>query len=538
VERMDKADVKKLSDRLESFAPDSTVPAELQARAQQIADGYPRLLEALDKMLKNTTENDSAAILAAMSGEKQEFLAKVLAAKLLEQQEPELQQMLARGAMFELPVPLVVLQSICTDLAGFARHVDRSKALGLLETGLSADLVRVPQVLDLEPAADLNELAAIGVKVLHREWIENAKSSNEAQRLEIHRLAMLGGDGEIAVDMAKRLSNSWIAISRYRAARNICEETLVLQTDGGLVYNLSRIYQTLGDLQKALDYAQQSIEIDREIGNRQGEAASLHQLSMIYKSLGDLNQALKLSQDSIEINREIGNREGEAASLHQLSMIYKSLGDLNQALKFSQDSIEICREIGTRKGEAASLANMAVIAYKQGDANRVKELFLQAAEVLGSIGDYAGLITVFGNLGTNDEPDEIGYLAQSLWLTLYCSTNLEDSINLIVAIYNKVSSGDKLESLLGATACHLCQTRSHPELEQLIERSNKIIRRVASQQGIEIQADYDNWKSTNRLDDPDYFVPELLGRLESIVGDGWLFDKSVFLKENRSGTSD
>jgi hypothetical protein len=55
---------------------------------------------------------------------------------------------------------------------------------------------------------------------------------------------------------------------------------------------------------------------------------------------------------------------------------------------------------------------------------------------------------------------------------------------------------------------------------------------AASQQGIETQADYDNWKSTNRLDEPDYFVPELLTRLESIVGDGWLFDKSVFLKGN------
>jgi tetratricopeptide (TPR) repeat protein len=614
VERMDKADVKKLSDRLESFAPDSSVPDELQAKAQQIADGYPRLLEALDKMLKNTTETDSAAVLAAMSGEKQEFLAKVLAAKLLEQQEPELQQMLARGAMFELPVPLVVLKSICTDLAGFAQHVDRSKALGLLETGLSADLVRVPQVLDLESAADLNELAAIGVKVLYQQWIENAESSNEAQRLEIHRLAMLGGDGEIAFEMAKRLSDRWIAVSRYCAARNICEETLVLQTDGNLIYNLSRIYQTLGDLQKALDYAQQSIEIKREIGDRQGEAASLHQMSIIYQTLGDLNQALKLSQDSIEIkreigdrqgeaaslhqmsmiyqtlgdlnqalqlsqdsieikreigdrqgeaaslhqmsmiyqtlgdfnqalklsqdsieiDREIGDRQGEAASLHQLSMIYQTLGDLNQALQLSQDSIEIKREIGNRQGEAASLAQMAQIARQQGDAVLERELRLQAAVIRGSIGDYGGLVITLWNLGANDEPDAIGYLAQSLWLTLKCSTNLENAISLIVAIYNKVPSGDILESLLGATACHLCQTRSHPEREQLIELSDKMIIGASGQQGIETQADYDNWKSTNRLDDSDYFVPELRGRLESIIGDGWLFDKSVFEQGNKS----
>jgi tetratricopeptide (TPR) repeat protein len=123
-------------------------------------------------------------------------------------------------------------------------------------------------------------------------------------------------------------------------------------------------------------------------------------------------------------------------------MIYQTLGDFNQALQLSQNSIEIQREIGNRQGEAASLAKIAVIAYNQGDANRVKELFLQAAQVFGSIGDYGGLITVLCNLGANDEPDAIGYLAQSLWLTLYCSTNLKSAINLIEAIYNKVPSGD------------------------------------------------------------------------------------------------
>jgi hypothetical protein len=38
-------------------------------------------------------------------------------------------------------------------------------------------------------------------------------------------------------------------------------------------------------------------------------------MSIIYYSLGDYPQALSLSQLSIEIQKEIGNRQGEAASL-------------------------------------------------------------------------------------------------------------------------------------------------------------------------------------------------------------------------------
>jgi tetratricopeptide (TPR) repeat protein len=348
--------------------------------------------------------------------------------------------------------------------------------------------------------------------------IQQELNDRRGEAASLHQISSIYDDlGDL--NQALKLSQQSIEIKREIGDR---------QGEAASLHQMSIIYQTLGDLNQALQLSQDSIEIEREIGNRQGEAGSLHQLSIIYQGLGDFNQALQLSQQSIEIKREIGDRQGEAASLHQMSIIYKGLGDFNQALQLSQDSIEIQREIGNCQGEAASLAQMASIARQQGDAALERELRLQAAVIRGSIGDYGGLVITLWNLGTNDKPDALGYLAQSLWLTLHCSTNLEDAIDLIEAIYHKVPSGDSLESLLGATACHLCQTRSHPELEQLIELSDKMIIGAASQQGIATQADYDNWKSTNRLDDPDYFVPELLTRLESIVGDGWLFDKSVF----------
>jgi tetratricopeptide (TPR) repeat protein len=322
---------------------------------------------------------------------------------------------------------------------------------------------------------------------------------------------------------------------KFAEALNLWQQALAIQKEigdrrgeAGLLHHLSMIYEISGNLNQALQLSQASIEIDREIGNLEGEEVSLHQLSIIYKNLGDLNQALNLSQQSIEIARAIGNHEGEAAALHQLSIIYNNLGNLNQALDLSQQSNKIYGKIKNLEGEAASLHQMALIAAQQGDLDRSRELFLQTVEVLESIGNYSDLIITFSNLGIRDETNGFRYLAQSLWLTLHCSTNLEDAIYLIVAIYKKVPSGDSLEALLGATACYLCHTRSHPELEQLVKLSNKMIIHAAKQQGIETQADCDNWKSTNRLDDPDYFLPELLTRLEAIVGDGWLFDRSVF----------
>jgi hypothetical protein len=153
---------------------------------------------------------------------------------------------------------------------------------------------------------------------------------------------------------------------------------------------------------------------------------------------------------------------------------------------------------------------------------------------LGSIGNYGDLITVLSNLGSNDEQESIGYLAQSLWLMIKLLPNLKSVITLITYIYGKISAGDRLESLLCATAIYLCHNYQHPELEKLTELSSNIIGHAAQQQGIENQADYDNWITKNRLNNPEYFLPELLKELAAIVGDNWLFDRAAFLAGNRS----
>jgi tetratricopeptide (TPR) repeat protein len=588
-----------------------------------------------------------------MEGKQQEFLENILAEQLLAQQEPGLVEMLERGMLFELPVPLVVLQSICADLVGFEGFVERARALGLLEAGLMDKLVRVPRVLGLVVPSNQQELAAITVPVLYQAWITEAELTTEDQQLEIHRLALVAGNAEVAIKMAKNLSNSWVGKSRYRETKKLCKSTLELQADAGLlsklaraernlgkvgaveqhcldalkicpddekatkaeiIHNLAIIYQSRGELTKALKYCEQSIEIQREIGNRQGEAASLHQtsiiyetlgdlpqalnlseqsikiqreiddqqgeaaslhqmsiiyetlgdlpqalnlseqsikiqreigdrqgeavslhmMSRIYQTLGDLSQALNLSEQSIKIDKEIGDRQGEAASLHMMSIIHQTLGDLSQALNLSEQSIKIQREIGDRQGEAASLAQMAAIAYQQGDVALERELRLQAATIRSIIGEYGVLIITLHNMGYNDEPTALGYLAQSLWLTIKLLPNLKSAITLIELIYQKIPARDQIESLLGATAIYLCRNYQHPELEKLTELSGNIISHAAQQQGIETQADYDNWITQNRLNDPDYFLPELLKELAVIVGDNWLFDRAAFLARNRS----
>jgi tetratricopeptide (TPR) repeat protein len=396
VEKMNAADVKKLINRLPSFDL-AGGHREWQKQVLEIADGYPRLLNQLDKVLLDD-RLDRKSILTALKTTRQEYLESTLAEKLLEQQEPELRLMLERCTIFELPVPLDVLKLICQDLADeFDRYVSRSKALGLLESGLTEALVRVPKVLDLATREDRQKLAAQAVKELDRKWDRSSTPPNEEQQIEIHRLAILGGDGVIAVKMTQRLLDRWIALSRYREALTLGEKTLALQKDGTIVYKLAEICRTLGELQKASHYASRSIDIHTEMGDRQGVADSLHQLLETYYDLCKFKQALQRSEESIDIYKEISDRRGIAASLHQQSRILRNLGKFRAALKCSEESIDIYREIGirektsgNRKGEADYLRQQSRIYRNLGEFKKALELSKESSSIYVEIGDRKG----------------------------------------------------------------------------------------------------------------------------------------------------
>ncbi len=323
-----------------------------------------------------------------------------------------------------------------------------------------------------------------------------------------------------------------VSLSRF----NLLTQLLAENTDptidrARLLHQLGNAYCSIYENDQAETAYRSALDIYDNFPVSLDRSETCDGLARLYYLQGKYSGSLQLWQQALAIQQEIGDRQGEAASLHQLSMIYESLGDYPQALSLSQQSIEIYREISDRQGEASSLAQMATIAYQQGNTTLNRELRLQAAKIRGSIGEYGGLIITLMNLGANNEPDAIDFLAQALWLNVYCATNLKDTIGLISAIYQKIPASDRLESLLGATALHFCHTRTHPELAQLTERSHQMINHAANQQGIETPEDIAQWFTINRLNDPEYFFPALLQELAAIIGDSWLFDITAFLPE-------
>ncbi|OYD89792.1 hypothetical protein CDG76_33865 [Nostoc sp. 'Peltigera membranacea cyanobiont' 210A] len=292
--------------------------------------------------------------------------------------------------------------------------------------------------------------------------------------------------------------------------------------------NMAQVFAQQGGILRAIALWEQSLEIFEQIGDVKSKATTLNNIALVIAQQGDIPRAIALWEQSLEIKEQIGDIKGKAATLGNIAQVIAQQGDIPRAIALWEQDLEISEQIGDVKGKATTLNNMASFAGKTGDKVRQLELNLQAVSALIQVRAYSDLVTVLSNLGVADESNGLVYLAQAIWLTLKIQAPLEQSIRLIRVLYNKVPQGDELKALLGATAMFFCSRRGegHLQLEELQKDSFKIILDAASAQGIETKEAFDTW-FTQQID-PEYFLPRLNQRLEEIVGDGWLFDRSQF----------
>ncbi|WP_234017250.1 tetratricopeptide repeat protein [Nostoc sp. 'Lobaria pulmonaria (5183) cyanobiont'] len=438
------ADLIKKYNRLDSFNGSWQFQPDLPERAKKAADGNPRLLEWLDKILQNSLKSPEAErgvemILQKMADKEKEFREDILAQVLLKQQTPALRQMLGKLLVYELPVPLAAISPICEDISSWD-HIQRAEILGLLEVTLTNNrerLYRVPRILS--PLLDFpenpkgEELYKQAAQILYRLWWEEAENSTESQKLEIHRLGLLGKDERIAAKIVSSLADNWKNQSRFWEAIHLCKSTLEITKNHSVLREIAYCKHQMGEVDQALNYYEQalnlcpaedegelaaiynhlgtlkadkgevdeaialynqSLEINERISNVQGKAATLHCLAIIYANKGDVDEAIALYKESLEIKERIGDVQGKAATLHCLAGIYANRGEVDEAIALYKESLEINERIGNVQGKAATLHCLAGIYANRGEVDEAIALYKESLEI------EEGIVNVQGKAAT------------------------------------------------------------------------------------------------------------------------------------------
>ncbi|HEY0319744.1 MAG TPA: tetratricopeptide repeat protein [Pyrinomonadaceae bacterium] len=179
-----------------------------------------------------------------------------------------------------------------------------------------------------------------------------------------------------------------------QAARNAQSDQHIAHFEN----NVAIIYQYRGDLAKARQLYDESLEIKKKLGNQNGIAVTLHQLGRLAEEQGNLAEARRLYDESLEIAKKLGNQSGIARTLHQLAILAETQGDLAEARRLYDESLEIAKKLGDQSGIALTLHQLGNVAYLQGDLAEARRLYDGSLEIAKKLGDQSGIASTLHQL--------------------------------------------------------------------------------------------------------------------------------------------
>jgi len=99
------------------------------------------------------------------------------------------------------------------------------------------------------------------------------------------------------------------------------------------------------NLQKAIEYYGDALDLRRKVGDRRGESVTLDKMGDAYYLVGDQQAALKSFEQAIPIWRSLEDRLGLASSLRGIAKVELERGNLPEAVKVSDEAMEIVEDL-------------------------------------------------------------------------------------------------------------------------------------------------------------------------------------------------
>ncbi len=266
-----------------------------------------------------------------------------------------------------------------------------------------------------------------------REWLARALAQGHSAPTTM-RARALYASGNLAWQQGDHI-----------AARPLLEESLALNRQLGDKRAIARSLTYLGLVMRALgDYAgartvlEESLALGRELGDTAAIASTLNVLGILARSFEDQTAARALFEESLALLRLLGNNTGIAIVLNNLGLVTRDQGDSLAARSLFEEAIALHRSLGNQAGMASALNFLGLVAQDGGNYAEARALFEESLALHRSLGDRAGVADSLGYLGSvaRKEGDTEG--ARKL---------LEESVAIFRELGQKGSVGEVLREL-------------------------------------------------------------------------------------------
>jgi len=147
----------------------------------------------------------------------------------------------------------------------------------------------------------------------------------------------------------------------------------------GLIYYLQKKYSaSLGEFNK-------SLALRRAIGHDQGISACLFNMSLVYEDLGQLDRALALRLESVDNDRKANDQYNLAIDYNSLGTLLIAMNRLPEAEQYINDAYRLARRSQSKLAVRNTLSAYAQLYSRRGDFRNAYEYQKQAQLVTDSV---------------------------------------------------------------------------------------------------------------------------------------------------------
>lgn len=248
------------------------------------------------------------------------------------------------------------------------------------------------------------------------------------------------------------IGHCYLSLRLYPKALEFFQQELALEHQLGdtkdeatTLNNIGWIDNTLSHYAQAIAFYQQALPLWRLVGDKADEAVTLNGIGWAYDSLGQYPKAIDFYQQSLALRRQVGNKAGEANELNNIGLAYYNLSRYAQAIDFYQRALTIQQQIGEKTSEAVTFSNIGEAYHSQSQYAQALDFYQQALTLQQHIGDNAGAGTTLSNIGAVYK--ELGQDAKALELyqqALTLHTQAQDRPQEAITLSNIGSVYDDL----------------------------------------------------------------------------------------------
>jgi predicted ATPase/Tfp pilus assembly protein PilF len=262
------------------------------------------------------------------------------------------------------------------------------------------------------------------------------------------------------------------------AAWALAEESLVIQRELGDQQGIAKSLGSLalaathqGEYETARALYEEGLAIVRQLGDQQEIAEALSGLATVAHFQGENEAARGLYKECLAIQRQLGNKRKIAYSLNNLGTVAYVQGDYEAARALYKECLAIDREVSGQQAIYYSLLNLGSVAADQGDYEVARALYEESLAICRQLGDQQGIAVSLLNLGEVAKNQRKYEEARALY---------EESLAIHGQLGNQHSVALSLLSL-GEVAN---DQREYEEARALYEESLEICRQLGDKRGI------------------------------------------------------